>query len=234
MDAGRLITAGRRALTEAEGAPRVLEEAWQVCALVEAVGHGIASGLDGLELLGLEEALAAPPGGEAWSPGAAAEAARTLAEAAAQAAEAVGRPPDDPDGDSDLDPAAGPDGSPGGGRGGGLDGSPGGVPRAARLTGIADPPGAARELRALLREAAEALIALACQAEEEFLYWRCINGVDALAECEELTAELLRALGCAPAVAEPDAPLAARPARFELVDPGGGRRIRSRTGRGPI
>jgi hypothetical protein len=125
----------------------------------------------------------------AWSAGAAAEAARSVAEAAAHVARAVGRPPEaepypSPAGDQTPDPASGPP----------ADGwsAPG---RVSRLTGVADPPAAVHEMRRLVHEAAEALIALACAATEEDLYWRCIDAVDAAAECKALVTDLLRALG---------------------------------------
>lgn len=49
-----------------------------------------------------------------------------------------------------------------------------------------------RELEALLHEVAETLVVLACGADAESLYWRCIDGVDAGAECKDLVVELLR------------------------------------------
>lgn len=49
-----------------------------------------------------------------------------------------------------------------------------------------------RELGLLLHEAAETLVVLACGADSESLYWRCIDGVDAGAECKDVVAELLR------------------------------------------
>ncbi|WP_371497056.1 DUF6099 family protein [Kitasatospora sp. NBC_00374] len=47
-------------------------------------------------------------------------------------------------------------------------------------------------LGSLLHEVAETLVVLACGAEAESVYWRCIDGVDAGAECKDLLAELLR------------------------------------------
>jgi hypothetical protein len=98
--------------------------------------------------------------------GGAAEIARALTEAAGHAAVCVGRPPDDGCGPS----------------------------RADRLSAVGDLVGTVRELRALIHETAEALIVLACGAQEQDLYWRCIDSVDAVAECQELATELLRAV----------------------------------------
>ncbi|MEY9872671.1 hypothetical protein ABH931_002148 [Streptacidiphilus sp. MAP12-33] len=104
------------------------------------------------------------------------EVARALAEAGAHAAECVGRPPDEP-----------------------LTGD-----RAARLTELADPLAAVRELRVLLREVCQSLLVVALGAEEQSLYWCCVDGVDAAFEARELATELMRALGAAPG--EPSEP----------------------------
>ncbi|MEY9964571.1 hypothetical protein ABIA33_002613 [Streptacidiphilus sp. MAP12-16] len=92
------------------------------------------------------------------------ELARAVAEAAGHAAACVGRPPDD---------EAGPS-------------------RAERLSVLADLAVTVRELRTLVQETAEALVVLACGAAEQELYWRCIDSVDAVAECQELVTQLLR------------------------------------------
>ena len=94
------------------------------------------------------------------------EIARALAEAAGHAAACVGRPPDD---------GAGPS-------------------RAERLTVLVELAVTVRELRILVQETAEALIVLACGANEQELYWRCIDSVDAAAECQDLATQLLRAV----------------------------------------
>ncbi|MHA6763332.1 DUF6099 family protein [Streptacidiphilus sp. PAMC 29251] len=153
MDALRLIRSTRHGLTEARSVAQVLAEAWQACALVEAVALVMA--------LELTEQVALDGGGCG-----AVEIARAVAEAAGHAAACVGRPPDD---------GAGPS-------------------RAERLTLLADLPGTARELRTLVQETAEALIILACGANEQELYWRCIDSVDAAAECQDLATQLLRAV----------------------------------------
>ncbi|MEZ0089572.1 DUF6099 family protein [Streptacidiphilus sp. EB129] len=96
-----------------------------------------------------------------------AEIARALGEAAEHAAACVGPPP--------PEDWAGPS-------------------RAERLGETGDLATTVRELRLLIHETAEALIVLACGAVEQELYWRCIDSVDAVAECQDLTTELLRAL----------------------------------------
>ncbi|MFC1434735.1 DUF6099 family protein [Streptacidiphilus sp. N1-3] len=154
MDALRLIRSTRHGLAEARSVAQVLAEAWQACALVEAVAMVMA-----LELTE-PDAMSALDGAGCGG----AEIARAVAEAAGHAAACVGRPPDD---------GAGPS-------------------RAERLTVLAGLPGTARELRALVQETAEALIVLACGAAEQELYWRCIDSVDAAAECQDLATQLLR------------------------------------------
>lgn len=94
------------------------------------------------------------------------EIARAVAEAAGHAAACVGRPPDDG----------------------------GGPSRAERLSLLTDPAATVRELRKLVQETAEALIVLACGAAEQDLYWRCIDSVDATAECQDLVAQLQRSV----------------------------------------
>jgi hypothetical protein len=100
------------------------------------------------------------------SGGGAAEIARAVAEAAGHAAACVGQPPDD---------GAGPS-------------------RAERLTVLVELAVTVRELRILVQETAEALIVLACGATDQELYWRCIDSVDATAECQDLATQLLRAV----------------------------------------
>lgn len=66
--------------------------------------------------------------------------------------------------------------------------------RAARLSEVGDPELVLGQLRLLLNEASEALIIVACGAETESVYWQCIDGVDANAECRDLVVELLGVL----------------------------------------
>ncbi|MFB7667951.1 DUF6099 family protein [Kitasatospora sp. NPDC056138] len=68
----------------------------------------------------------------------------------------------------------------------------GGAGRAARLDELGELEPVLEELGRLLHEVAETLVVLACGADGESLYWRCIDGVDAGAECKDLVAELLR------------------------------------------
>ncbi|GAA2257383.1 hypothetical protein GCM10010430_46500 [Kitasatospora cystarginea] len=70
----------------------------------------------------------------------------------------------------------------------------GGTGRASRLDELGELEPVLRELGRLLHEVAEALVVLACGADGERLYWRCIDGIDAGAECKDLVAELLRAV----------------------------------------
>jgi len=67
-----------------------------------------------------------------------------------------------------------------------------GTGRAGRLDEVGELEPVLEELGRLLHEVAETLVVLACGADAESLYWRCIDGVDAGAECKDLVAELLR------------------------------------------
>ena len=82
MDALRLIKSTRHGLSEARSVPQVLAEAWQACALIEAVALVLA--------LELTETTVLDGGGCG-----ATEIARAVAEAAGHGAACVGRPPDD-------------------------------------------------------------------------------------------------------------------------------------------
>lgn len=68
------------------------------------------------------------------------------------------------------------------------------VVRAAMLTGAREPAVALRELRDLLTEAGEALVSAACSTEDETLYWRCIDAVDAADDSKDRVVGLLGAL----------------------------------------
>ncbi|GAA2751928.1 MULTISPECIES: DUF6099 family protein [Kitasatospora] len=68
----------------------------------------------------------------------------------------------------------------------------GGGGRAERLDGLGELEPLLLELGVLLNEVSETLVVLACGADTESLYWCCIDGVDAAAECKDLVAELLR------------------------------------------
>ncbi|BFV59285.1 hypothetical protein KCMC57_up43890 [Kitasatospora sp. CMC57] len=70
----------------------------------------------------------------------------------------------------------------------------GGNGRAARLDELGELEPVLTELGGLLHETAEALVVLACGADGESLYWRCIDGVDAGSECKDVVVELLRTL----------------------------------------
>ncbi|MFE4976864.1 DUF6099 family protein [Kitasatospora sp. NPDC056651] len=62
--------------------------------------------------------------------------------------------------------------------------------RAARLTELGDVLPALGALDGLLQEVGETLVVLACGADTESLYWTCIDGVDAVSECKDLTGRL--------------------------------------------
>ncbi|WP_395296187.1 DUF6099 family protein [Kitasatospora hibisci] len=66
--------------------------------------------------------------------------------------------------------------------------------RAARLSELGALAPMLAELDRLLRDAGEALVVLACGAETESLYWTCIDGVDAAADCKDLVGRLGRAV----------------------------------------
>ncbi|MFF4378538.1 DUF6099 family protein [Kitasatospora sp. NPDC001547] len=65
--------------------------------------------------------------------------------------------------------------------------------RAARLTDLGDLTPALGALDGLLQDVGETLVVLACGADTESIYWTCIDGVDAVAECKDLTVRLRRA-----------------------------------------
>ncbi|MDH6578662.1 DUF6099 family protein [Kitasatospora sp. MAP5-34] len=162
MDALRLIKTARHALAEARTASDALTEAWQAGLLTEAIGARIAE----------------RENGEVGVLG------QLLCDAGAHAVSCLDQPPTGPVPDDaacldwnreDWNRA---------------DWS--GTGRAARLGEVGDLEPALEELGRLLHEAAETLVVLACGAAAESLYWRCIDGVDAGAECKDLVAELLR------------------------------------------
>ncbi|MFJ9517848.1 DUF6099 family protein [Kitasatospora sp. NPDC101801] len=70
----------------------------------------------------------------------------------------------------------------------------GGIGRASRLDELGELEPVLTELGLLLHDMAEALVVLACGADGESLYWRCIDGVDAGSECKDVVVELLRTL----------------------------------------
>ncbi|GAA4998517.1 DUF6099 family protein [Kitasatospora paranensis] len=98
-----------------------------------------------------------------------------LCDAGSHAAGCVDQPPDDPAGTGGWSAADWPGGG-----------------RAERLGELGALEPVLGELGSLLHEVAETLVVLACGADAEGLYWRCIDGVDSGAECQDLVAELLR------------------------------------------
>lgn len=66
--------------------------------------------------------------------------------------------------------------------------------RAARLTEIRDLFAALHDLGGLLDEIGGALVRVAVDAEEESVYWRCIEGIDAADECGDRVTAIMRRL----------------------------------------
>lgn len=64
--------------------------------------------------------------------------------------------------------------------------------RAARLTTVHDPRGALTALSALLAEVGTALFGAAVAAQEEALYWQCVEAIDAADESGDRAVALLR------------------------------------------
>ncbi|MFJ6140048.1 DUF6099 family protein [Kitasatospora sp. NPDC092286] len=73
----------------------------------------------------------------------------------------------------------------------------GGSGRAGRLTDLGELAPALGELGGLLQDVGEALVVLACGADTESLYWTCIDGVDAGAECKDVVGRLRQTVGAA-------------------------------------
>ncbi|NYI03164.1 DUF6099 family protein [Allostreptomyces psammosilenae] len=178
MDAERLARAGIDALARAGDARAVLAEVWQAFHLTEAVAAMLASTSGGGA-----RGTPVPPH---------AEAAAHPEAAVHPAGAAVGSiDPDPPTAVADRllraarDAAAvfGPDAPPGAR-----------AVRAARLTGLADPPRTVELLRRLAQESAVAMMAISCAAEEEEQYWQCVDGVDAAHELTRRLNELLDTL----------------------------------------
>ncbi|MGV9264477.1 DUF6099 family protein [Kitasatospora sp. NPDC003701] len=74
--------------------------------------------------------------------------------------------------------------------------------RAGRLTELGAVGPALEELLGLLQDVGETLVVLACGAETESLYWTCIDGVDAGAECKDVVGRLREAVRWAEGGAE--------------------------------
>ncbi|MFD9126318.1 DUF6099 family protein [Kitasatospora sp. NPDC059571] len=98
-----------------------------------------------------------------------------LCDAGSHAAGCLGQPPDDPGGTAGWSAADWT-----------------GCGRAERLDDLGELEPVLVDLGLLLHEVAETLVVLACGADAEGLYWRCIDGVDSGSECKDLVAELLR------------------------------------------
>lgn len=69
-----------------------------------------------------------------------------------------------------------------------------GVARAARLSGVADPRTALTGLGTLLGEVGMALVGVACETDEQGLYWQCMEAIDAADESTDRVHGMLRLL----------------------------------------
>lgn len=67
--------------------------------------------------------------------------------------------------------------------------------RAGRLTELGDLGPTLGALDGLLRDVGETLVVLACGADTESIYWTCIDGVDAVSDCQDLAERLRKAAG---------------------------------------
>jgi Family of unknown function (DUF6099) len=66
--------------------------------------------------------------------------------------------------------------------------------RASLLSGVQDPRLALSDLGRLLAETAEALVVVAVSADEETLYWQCIEAIEAADESGDRVSGILRRL----------------------------------------
>ncbi|MEU8566839.1 DUF6099 family protein [Streptomyces pathocidini] len=66
--------------------------------------------------------------------------------------------------------------------------------RAVQLSGVRDPRGVLLDLGGLLGEVGIALVGVACAADEETLYWQCIEAIDAADESSDRVRGLLSRL----------------------------------------
>ncbi|MFE2725094.1 DUF6099 family protein [Kitasatospora sp. NPDC059327] len=171
MEALRLIKTARHALAEARNVSDVLLEARQAALLTEAVGARLAE-LDDTELddTGLDGTGpdGAGPDGAGLDGAELAGLGQQLAEAGAHAAGCL----DQSAGDSSALLGLGIGG------------------RAGRLTELGALGPVLEELLGLLQEVGETLVVLACGADTESLYWTCVDGVDAGADCRDVVARL--------------------------------------------
>jgi len=84
-----------------------------------------------------------------------------------------------------------------GGRGGGPLDRPAArvqVARAAQLSQVADPRAALTALGVLLGEVGMALVGVACETDEQALYWQCMEAIDAADESMDRVHGMLRRL----------------------------------------
>lgn len=69
-----------------------------------------------------------------------------------------------------------------------------GVARAAQLSEVADPRAALTGLGTLLGEVAIALVGVACETDEQSLYWQCMEAIDAADESTDRVRGMVRLL----------------------------------------
>ncbi|MFG2596252.1 DUF6099 family protein [Streptomyces sp. NPDC048462] len=69
-----------------------------------------------------------------------------------------------------------------------------GVARAAQLSEVADPRAALTGLGTLLGEVGIALVGVACETDEQSLYWQCMEAIDAADESTDRVHGMLRLL----------------------------------------
>ncbi|MER7397527.1 DUF6099 family protein [Streptomyces sp. NPDC000151] len=67
-------------------------------------------------------------------------------------------------------------------------------PRAAQLSEVRDSKLALTDLCGLLAEVCEALVSVVCAAEEDGLYWTCVEAMDAADESRDRAAAILKQL----------------------------------------
>ncbi|WP_255955006.1 DUF6099 family protein [Streptomyces odontomachi] len=66
--------------------------------------------------------------------------------------------------------------------------------RASQLTEIGDARQSLLELGVMLGEVGMALVGIACSAEEDSVYWQCMEGIDAADEARDRVVDMLRKL----------------------------------------
>ncbi|MEU9981703.1 DUF6099 family protein [Streptomyces sp. NPDC050856] len=104
--------------------------------------------------------------------------------------------------------------------------------RAAQLSGIADMRGTLVALGVLLGEMGIALVGVACDTDEEGLYWQCIEAIDAADESSDRIHVMLRRLAVRERTRPPDGDGGTRRRRVDTRATGPADHAHDRTGRG--